>query len=254
MLRLLHKISVKKYVFFVIGCISFPLWAAGTKTYDSFVDSLQMYRPNAPWITEELMFLPLNDFNRAWSELIDIFTKQNRRWFYFCDTEKDFHQDNYWYQCLLQCKYYDSWLETVVVNKKDTGQKKKIDLLYLREIDENNLETVVPLAKYWQDIAEQQDIKEPLAAYYQFYAYYFDCVSHFFCQSVFLSYQYLTDDELYKSTLKAGKLCLKKINSLLYKLKNSPFHDKYQIVAKRYTEIMNLLESEYLERQIELED
>jgi hypothetical protein len=202
-----------------------------------FLDLLHEYRLNAPWVTQELMELPVEEFEGAWQEVVDILTKTERQWFYFCDKEQDFDSDQYRHKCLWQCHYYDSWLNRVCI---DLAQA---ELVY--KTNQSNSKNIIPIFDYWQ-IMNQLGSESGMVAYQQFYAFYIDCLSYIFCQAVDYAYQSRSALNAYCACLATSKVCLEKISKLMNHIKASKFYATYHLTLKRYHEVVSLLEEEYV--------
>lgn len=200
---------------------------------NAFLKLLEEYRPNAPWITQEFMHLSLEEFDVAWEKVVELLTNENKRWFYFCDREQDFNAESYWQQCEWQCRYYDAWLTKVRVN---------IDKLELTYKNKYSFENSISILEYWKLTGQK------VLTYYQFYAFYIDCLSHFFCQSVDFAHQSRSDISFYFTCIVVAKLCLEKMNKLMQRIKPSKFYATYKLTLKRYQEVFNLLEAEHANR------
>lgn len=205
---------------------------------DLFLQLLGEYKLNAPWITKDFMELSVQEFEVAWKEVMDILTKPERRWFYFCDKEEDFYEEDYWIKFLWQCNYFDSWLNQTYVDVTTH------ELLYKEEAAKVP-ERVVPIMQYWEFMSST--LKEGAELpYMQFYAFFIDCLSYFFCKAVDNAYQVIGDTANYNQSLQVAKKCLEKINLYLTKVKTGRLHVSYQLTVKKYQEILDLLEQERL--------
>jgi hypothetical protein len=194
----------------------------------AFLQLLQDYRPHAPWITEELLELSFVDFEQAFAEVVTLLTKAEKRWFYFCDKLQDYDQDKYWQQCLWQCMYYTQWLERLYVVPNG-------ELLY-KETDSTPVPVLAcPLAEY-----------KALAVIDTLYAFYADCLAHFFCFSVDYASRERDNIQVYISCWLTGKLCLEKLEKVVERLKDTPFYGAYHLTIKRYQEVYALLDEEFL--------
>lgn len=205
----------------------------------NFLKDLEVYRPNAPWIIQDLMKLSFADFENAFSTIIDIFTKPDKRWFYFNDKEEGFENDDYWYQSIWQAQFYDNWLSHLYIDLKNRKLIYKSSFVILPK-------GIVSFAQYVEislNFPEQSKLSK---SYYQFYAFYIDCFSYFFCQMILAAYKVMNENKLYNSYINIAKKCIEKINNLLLKIKSSRFYNMYYIALKKYREIIKLLEEEKL--------
>jgi hypothetical protein len=210
-------------------------------TLESFLQSLQDYRPTAYWITKDFMELSIQEFEMAWKTVMDIITWPEQRWFYFCDKEQDYSEEQYWLKFLVQCQCYDAWLTQTYVDLA-TGE-----LLYKEEAAKNT-ERATSLIQYWDLLASMTPGAEQ--PYVPLYAFFVDCLSYFFCQSVDNAHQSLSDTATYNLCIKAAKICLNKINKYMEKLKSSKLFPVYQLTIKKYPEILELLEHEQLKQLV----
>ncbi|MBA3954315.1 hypothetical protein H0X48_03305 [Candidatus Dependentiae bacterium] len=205
---------------------------------ENFMQQLQDYKPNAPWISHELLQLSLKDFERGWSEAIDMLTRSERRWFYFCDREVDFDQERYWQQCVWQCQYYDRWLKKLYV---DIGSSE----LIVKTIQTRLPAGALSIFEYWQ-LTGALETNSKAAAVHKLYMFYFDCLAHFFCQSIDLASKSKDAFGLYASCWAVSKLCLKELDTIILQFADTKWYPKYQLMLKRYQEVYALLEEEFL--------
>ncbi len=205
---------------------------------DSFLRMLGNYKLNAPWITQEFMELPVDEFTIAWKEVMDIFTKPERRWFYFCDKEEDFYEEDYWIKFLWQCQYFDSWLNQTYIDVSTN------ELLYKEEAAKVP-ERVLPIMQYW-DLMGSALKENSDSMFLQFYAFFVDCLSYGFCKAVDSAYQMINDSAGYNQSLQVAKKCLEKINYHITKIKTERLLASYQLTVKKYQEVLDLLEQERL--------
>lgn len=223
------------YILLLLSFICSPLWGA-----DNLFD-LEKYRPNAPWITEELMSLDIDQFNLAFKEsVIDILVPEENRWFYFCDKKENFSLNDYWYQCLWQCQYYDNWLDKLYVDS--TG--KLCDKEDIESEDE-----AISIFDYWQEIEKQLENGQYMP-YHQFYAFYADILSHFFCQTLEFANYSLNDPKTYKLCLSVCKKCFKQFEKIISKFKSSILYSQYHFASKRYQELLNLAYQDRLSKKM----
>lgn len=203
-----------------------------------FMQQLQEYKPNAPWITYELLQLSVEDFEQGFSQAIDMFTQSSRRWVYFDVKQTAFDQDRYWRQCLWQCQYYDQWLKKLYVDT-DTGE------LIIKTIQTRLSESACSIFEYWQLTGTLQS-QSSIAAVHKLYMFYFDVLAHFFCQSIDLAYKSQDAIELYAQCWSVSKLCLKELEAVIAHLMDTKWYPKYQLMLNRYQEVAVLLEEEIL--------
>lgn len=223
-----------------------------------FKNDLNKYKPNAPWITESYMSMNLKQFSCAFKKVIKILTVPQKRWFYFSDNSQGFNPDNFWAECLWQCVRYEEWMSKLSFSDFTLESLKKIkanalnfdnldhtiqDKIQLAYKDASN--TRIPFIKILTDIEQLKLGKNLVNKYYQFYAFYNDCLSNFFCQSVYSCYSALDDQASYKKYLEGAKEILKKMKQNLQILKKSKlFYPSYKMTLDSYKNILALLEAE----------
>jgi len=197
-----------------------------------FRDDLKKFKPNAPWITESFMAMNLKQFSNACSKTIKILTVPQKRWFYFSNSPVNFDLENHWAECLWQCIYYEKWM---------TGLSMEKDQLVFK--DANHAK--IPFIKIVTVIEQLGLGKNLVNKYYQFYAFYTDCLSHFFCMSVYSCYSSLDDSNSYKMFLATAKKSLSKMKQNLQILRKSKlFYPNYKLTLDSYKKILALLEAE----------
>ncbi len=229
----LKKLS-KFLSLFYISFICFTL--AGTDKADylnSFKSDLKKYKPNAPWITESFMSMDLNQFNQTFKHIMEMLTNPKKRWFYFCNDPKEFEIDNHWADCLWQCIFYERWMNTVCIEDNRLIDKK------WAEIKIN-----IPFVKTLATIESLSLGENLINIYYQFYAFYIDCLSNFFCRAVYSCYSFLDDQKLYRLFLSTAKKSLAKMKSNLRIISKSKFYPSYKLTIDNYKDILMLLEEE----------
>lgn len=195
-------------------------------------EDFKKYRPNAPWITEAFMKMSLHDFGEAFNYTMKLLTVPTKRWFYFTDSPDRFNEDDHWDACLWQCAYYEQWMKRVAMDPEGLIYKEK------------NKSTSVSFAHIIAHIEKQSEQKTLTEMYYQFYAFYSDCLAHFFCEAVYACYSCLDDAACYKSFLSKAKTSLNKMRIILSLLKKSHFFATYKTTLDNYKNILTLLEKE----------
>jgi hypothetical protein len=218
---------------------SFRSFVQSKYTLATFLQSLEQYRLNAYWITKDFMQLSVDEFEKAWLEVVTILSHPEKRWFYFCDKKDDFYEEDYWAKFLRECVLYDAWITKTYVDIA-TGE-----LLYKEEADRTP-ERVMLLSDYWALFANKNESTVGNHPNTQFYAFFIDCLSHFYCRAVDEAYYALSDTNAYNSSILAAKLCLERINRYLPKIKASHIMVSYQLTVKKYQEVIDLLEQERL--------
>jgi len=218
-----------------------------------FKQDLKKYKPNAPWITESFMDMDLKDFSYAFKHIIKILTVPQKQWFYFTDNPNNFNPDNYWTECLWQCMHYEQWMAQLSIDEKSLLDQTKLG----KWKDKNNLmykSIEHPKVSFSRilDTIEKYDLgKNMINKYYQFYAFYTDCLSHFFCKAVYACYSSMDDVNLYKLFLNAAKKSLSRMKQNLIILKKSKFfYPTYKITADSYKKILALLEAEKVKAKL----
>lgn len=203
----------------------------------NFFKSLEEYRLNAPWVERELLCLNIQDFDLAFKEVIDIISKEDRRWWYFCDNKNDFNQDDYWNKCLWQCIHYDNWLSNVYVDLINN------ELIFKDNNESGAPQGTVSLIQYWHIMGQDQ---EENSEHYinQFYVFFLDCLSHLFCESIDNAYKFTNDYDFYKNYMDTARKSLNLFEKNLKKIKASKYYQKYQLSLNRFKEILSLLEQE----------
>jgi hypothetical protein len=207
---------------------------------EKFLESLKQYRPNAPWITQDLLELPVEGFEIGWREVMLNLTQADKRWFYFCDKEQDFDQERYWHQCLWQCSYYDQWFDKLYVDAA-TG------ILVYKTIDKTLPANSFSVFDYARVAKMMNSAQDTFLA--DFYAFYFDCIAHFFCCSVDLAYKAQDVVEIYSKCWLIGRLCMERLETILIKNNESSWYPVYSLMFKRYQEVYALLEEELSRKQ-----
>lgn len=234
------KVS-KKNLFLIIFCASLNNLNAGTESssLSNFVKDLRIFKPDAPWITEQLINLNLKDFKKGFKEVIELLTENNKRWFYFCDKKEDFDSKKYFLNSLWQCIYFDKWLSKLFIDI--SSGTLFIESSYLLP------DNYITFEKYITLLESDGLIK---SKYYQFYAFYMDCLSSFFCDFIIALQESTNDIHLNLKYFSIAKKCFNKMESLLSKLRSSCFHDTYKIILRRYEEIIKLSEEEKIQNLI----
>ena len=204
---------------------------------DFFLKLLQEYRPSAPWITQELLELSFNDFEKALSAVIELLTQAEKRWFYFCDKPQGYDQDAYWQQCLWQCMYYTQWLERLYVTSQGELFYKDSDTTRVPALACSVFEYISMMNP------EKNNGDHPV---YMLYAFYADCLAHFFCLSVDYASRSREDTTLYISSWVSSKVCLERLERVLEQLQDTRWYAPYYLTIKRYQEVYRLLDEEFL--------
>lgn len=214
--------------------------STGSAKLTAFLQLLQEYRPNAPWITQELLELSWDEFEQAFTEVVQLLTRAEKRWFYFCDKPQDYDQDAYWQQCLWQCMYYIQWLERLFI--LPSGE------LFYKETETTSVPVLAcPVAEYiTMHTSKNQDKNRGEHALYTLYAFYADCLAHFFCFSVDYASRERDNAQLYISCWVTSKLCLEKLEKVVEQLKDTSWYGPYYLSLKRYQEVYALLDEEFL--------
>jgi len=197
-----------------------------------FKDDLNKYKPNTPWITQSFMDMNLKQFSKAFGKTIKFLTVPQKRWFYFSNSPKNFDPEGYWPECLWQCIYLEKWMSGLSMDK---------DQLVMKDANYPKISFIKIITTI-----EQLGLSENLVnKYYQFYAFYTDCLSHFFCTAVYSCYGSLDDANLYKMFLATAKKSLSKMKQNLLILKKSKlFYSNYKLTLDSYKKILSLLEAE----------
>lgn len=207
-----------------------------------FRSDLKKYKPNAPWITESFMDMNLMQFSNAFKHTVKILTVPQRRWFYFSDSSTNFEQDNYWAESLWQCIHYEQWMSKLSLDK---------DQLVYKDAQH----TKIPYIKILTNIEQSKLGKNLVNKYYQFYAFFIDCLSNFFCKAVYECYSSLDDPNTYKFSLDLAKKCLSKMKLNLQIIKKSKFfYPSYKMTLDSYKNILALLQAEKVKTQLEVMD
>lgn len=228
----------------VLGTIIFPLQASievknpnqisieQKSCLQLFKEDLKKYKPNAPWIIEYFMDMNLEKFGSAFKNMVKILTVPHKRWFYFSDSPKNFDPENYWAECLWQCMYYEQWMSQLSMDK---------DKLINKDLNHPK----IVFSKIIDNIENLGLGKNLMNKYYQFYAFYTDCLSHFFCQAVYACYGSMEDQSSYKLFLNAAKKSLSRMKQNLVILRKSKFfYPNYKMTLDSYKKILSLLEAE----------
>lgn len=203
-----------------------------------FKEDLRIYKPTAPWITDSFMDMDFQQFGVAFKYIVKILTLPQERWFYFTHSPTGFDPENYWAECLWQCYYYERWMGSLSL----TDNK----LIYK---DSNNQR--IPFLAILARIENASMGNKLVNKYYQFYAFYTDCLSHFFCNAVYSCYESLDNVQTYKSFLGIAKKCLSKMKQNLSVLKKSKlFYPAYKMTFDNYKTILSLLEAEKLKNLV----
>ncbi len=225
---------------FVVGFVA-KVSAGNTVYLDCFIKSLGNYRPNAVWISQDLMRLPFDDFEKGFKEVVDIFTHPDRRWFYFCDNQIDFKSHDYLYKSLWQCGYYDKWMSSLYV---DLNNKIFFDELLFNGYIGNNQDSVLPFSNYIKQLVKENKYTLLVNAYWQFYAFYIDCLSDLYCQLIYAAYENIKDHKIYDMYFSGLRKVVNKLEKLVTKLAGSLFYNNYMFSVKRLKEILKFLEQE----------
>lgn len=216
-----------------INCV--PILNSNAKEPDylqNFREDLKKYKPNAPWITDSFMNMNSKQFGIAFKKIVNILTVPQKRWFYFSNSPVDFDTDKYWTECLWQSVYFEQWMS-------------KLSLDGTRIIYKDSDHPRVPFTKILSNIEEENLGKNLVNKYYQFYAFYIDCLSNLFCKAVYSCYSSIDDSNSYKSFIDIAKKCLTKMKQNLIMLKKSKFfYPSYKMTLDGYKNILSLLEAE----------
>lgn len=203
-----------------------------------FRDDLKKYKPNAPWIIENFMCMDLKQFSTAFKYTVKILTVPQKRWFYFSNSPVNFDPENHWAECLWQCVYFEQWMSGLSMDENRLIYK---DVNHIR----------MPFIKILTNIEQLGEGKNLINKYYQFYAFYTDCLSNFFCKAVYSCYGSMDDSNAYKLFLATAKKSLGKMKQNLIILKKSKFfYANYKMTLDSYKKILALLEAEKIKTYI----
>ena len=109
-------VKKQNQIIFLI-CISF-IGYAQSYSLDKFNDSLEKYKPNAPWIMPKLIRLPVDKFIKGFETVLYKLTVDDNRHDYFDISKENFNKDAYWAQCWWQCAVFEIFLNNIYINLK----------------------------------------------------------------------------------------------------------------------------------------
>jgi len=196
-------------------------------------NELKKYRLNAPWLIEECMSLKIDNFEAIWSEIVEILTQAERRWFYFCDKPEDYADELYWKYALKQCEIYDTWLQRLYFNIKTFEL-----CAYDPKMPAN---TTYPIFDWWDMVAKQFGHEKK---YYAFYSFYFDCLTHMFNEHINNGKEEINNTERFKHNFVLAGNCLQVMEKCLQRLRESKQFAQYMFAYRSLQQIYALLEKE----------
>lgn len=209
----------------------------------NFQKQLAEFKPNAPWIMQELLNLPLKDFFKGFELSILMLAQSSTRNEYF--NEKNNIDSNELYpKSLWQCTIYEIFLKNIYLKSID----KQIDLFQITKklASQNGLTPIL-------EIAQQLDIPQgnhhPM---FVFYAFFCDCLVNQFSETIKIAYTYLDNPELYKAYCGLSVKLNKQIKEKVARLKNwsNSTYDKtkyetvYAELYEKNQQIINLLKQQ----------
>lgn len=206
--------------------------------------NLILYKPNAPWIIQDLLCLKVPHFGAALNYIVQFTTGENR-WQYVCNKKEEFDEDRHNEFLLWQCSCYNWFFEHLYCNFQT------LDLVCIDTKEDRDLYKNTKLTK-WLDFceltAQMQGNTKDLQTVAQFYAFYFDCLSRHFYKVVHEAYIYKQDDhQKFLSIIKKLKHIIALFERCLSFMKNTDFYNNYYFSVKNYKEIITLLQQEKYE-------
>ncbi len=199
----------------------------------SYFNDLMAYQPNAPWIIEACTAMTIEELSAAWSALALLLKEGRQQGKFFYEpmrphtTVEDSMSKYAW-----QCRFLDLWLNRLYSNKITHL------LVYDRELSLKDNMLYEPVLQYWR-VHEHQ-------AYYEFYAFYADCLSYLFLQGV--QYAYCTlDDGIQEESWAQPFWVLEELKKAVNHLKQSRYETRYSAQLERYLQLHDLLENEKIE-------
>ncbi len=191
---------------------------------ESFKKQLDEFKPNAPWVMQELLNLQLKDFFKGLELAILMLAQSQTRADYFnekdCDDITQLYSKSLW-----QCTVYEIFLKNIYLK----SYNKDIDLIQVTKkiASENGL---IPIL----DIAQQLDVPQgehhPM---FVFYAFYCDCLVNQFSEAIKYSYAHINNSELYKKYCQLAVKFNKELKKQVAKLKtwSNATYDKTKFEA-----------------------
>ena len=211
--------------------------------FENFQKQLQEFKPNAPWIMQELLNLPLKDFFKGFELSILTLAQSNTRNEYF--NEKNNIDNNELYpKALWQCTIYEIFLKNIYLKSSD----KQIDLFQVtKKIASQN--GLIPILKIAQQLDIPQGTHHPM---FVFYAFFCDCLVNQFSETIKIAYTYLDNPGLYKAYCGLAVKLNKQIKEKVVRLKNwsNSTYDKtkyetvYADLYEKNQQIINLLKQQ----------
>lgn len=210
---------------------------------ENFQNQLQEFKPNAPWIMQELLNFPLKDFFKGFELSILKMAQSTTRNEYFNENNNIDNSELY-AKSLWQCTVYEIFLKNIYLKSND----RQIDIFQITKklACKNGLTSIL-------DIAEQLDIPQgehhPM---FVFYAFFCDCLVNQFSETIKIAYTYIDTPVMYKAYCQLAVKFNKQIKEKVIKLKSwsNSTYDKtkyetiYSELYEKNQQIINLLKQQ----------
>lgn len=196
---------------------------------EALLNSFTVYYLNAPWIIEESLALTPTELTHAWQQIVQLLTKESLRSFYF-GANNETNTSDYWKKCVGQCKVYDDWLSLLYADLTTDElviQQKKMKLPAY----------CIAIFEFWH-LTNNKTNQE--TDFYQFYAFYLDCLTHLFDEYIASVKEFASDKAICHAYWKLATACMSKLEALLARLKGSARYDRYQLAIKKLREVKRL--------------
>ncbi len=196
---------------------------------EALLNSFNVYYLNAPWIIEESLALTPMEFTHAWKRIVTLLTIESNRSSYF-DLNNEINKSDYWKRCVRQCKVYDDWLSLLYADLTTDElviQQKKMRLPAY----------CIAIFEFWH-VANSKTNQE--TDFYQFYAFYLDCLTHLFDEYIASVKEFASDKAICHAYWKLATACLSKLEALLARLKGSARYDRYHLAVTKLRGVKRL--------------
>ncbi len=201
-----------------------------------FVIGLDQYYPDANWITNELIQMPLKEFGESWSYLVSLLKNRATRWQYLYDDPTALQEDEE-DACAFVEQFHIMHQKLLRIAVDASAGEFRLFCEpfapWTRQIIASDGKELVTLHAYWR--AAQTP------AFYDFYALYFKYLSFVFIEIVKKA------DQLHdKKLLDDAQDLYRELDTIYFDyVFEGPYEEEYDRERQRYEKLLNLVLEEY---------